>query len=80
MAPMIVVTTIAVLVSGVVLLFGGPALRDPLVLIHKVAFIVWVALTALHILAHLPGLAAAWDRWTPINLACSAEASVAPAA
>ena len=60
MAPMIVVTTIAVLVSGVVLLFGGPALRDPLVLIHKVAFIVWVAFTALHILAHLPGLAAAW--------------------
>jgi hypothetical protein len=58
--PIVVVTTIAVLVSGVVLLFGGPALRDPLVLIHKVAFIAWVAFTALHILGHLPGLTAAW--------------------
>ena len=60
MAPIIVVTTIAVLVSGVVLLFGGPALRNPLVEIHKVAFIVWVAFTALHILGHLPGMASAW--------------------
>jgi hypothetical protein len=59
-APIVVVTTIAVLASGVVLLFGGPALRDPLVLIHKVAFIVWVAFTALHVLGHLPGLTAAW--------------------
>jgi hypothetical protein len=65
MAPIIVVTTIAVLGSGVVLLFGGPALRDPLVLIHKVAFIVWGAFTALHVLAHLPGLAAAWRPLDP---------------
>jgi hypothetical protein len=65
LAPIIVVTTIAVLVSGVVLLIGGPALRDPLVLIHKVAFIVWVAFTALHILGHLPGLAAAWRPLDP---------------
>lgn len=59
-APIIVVSTVVVLVTGVVLLFGGPELRDPLVLIHKVAFIVWVAFTSLHLLGHLAGLTAAW--------------------
>jgi hypothetical protein len=59
-APIILVSTVVVLVTGVVLLFGGPGLRDPLVLIHKVAFIVWVAFTSLHVLGHLTGLPAAW--------------------
>lgn len=53
-APMIVVTTIVVFVSGVVLLFVGPADRSQLVLIHKVSFIVWLVFTALHVLGHLP--------------------------
>ena len=34
-----------VFVSGVMLLFAGPAHRDPLLLIHKVSFIVWVVFT-----------------------------------
>lgn len=55
-APGVVVTTVAVLATGVVLLFEGPAHRNPLLLLHKVSFIVWIALTALHVLGHLPGL------------------------
>ena len=65
MAPIIVVSTVAVLVTGVILLFGGPGLRDPLVLIHKVSFIVWVAFTGLHVLGHLTGLPAAWRTRQP---------------
>ncbi len=55
-APGVVLTTLAVFISGIVLLFEGPAHRGSLVLIHKVSFIVWIALTALHVLGHLPGL------------------------
>ena len=57
-APVIVVTTVVVFVSGVVLLFVGPADRGQLVLIHKVSFIVWLAFTALHVLGHLPHIPA----------------------
>lgn len=53
-APIIVLTTLVVFVSGVVLLFVGPADRGQLVLIHKVSFIVWLVFTALHVLGHLP--------------------------
>lgn len=53
-APIVVLTTIVVLASGVALLFVGPGSRDTLLPIHKVSFIVWVAFMAVHVLAHLP--------------------------
>ncbi len=59
LAPMLVLTTVAVFVSGVVLLFQGPADRGQLVLIHKVSFIGWLVFVGLHILGHLPGFGAA---------------------
>ena len=52
--PIVVLTTVVVFVSGVILLFLGPADRGQLVLIHKVSFIVWGVFTALHVLGHLP--------------------------
>ncbi len=51
----VVPSTIAMMASGVALMLVGPADRDPLLLIHKVSFIVWVALTAFHVVAHLRG-------------------------
>lgn len=59
LAPGVVVTTVAVLATGVVLLFVGPDHRDPWMLLHKAAFIAWIALTALHVLGHLLDLPAA---------------------
>jgi hypothetical protein len=53
-APIIVISTVVVFVTGVILLFVGPADRSQLVLIHKVSFIVWVVFTSLHVLGHLP--------------------------
>jgi hypothetical protein len=53
-APIVVLSTVVVLGSGVALLFAGPSSRDTLLPIHKVSFIVWVAFTALHVLAYLP--------------------------
>ena len=55
-APMVVLSTVVVLASGVVLLFAGPQSRDSLLPIHKVSFIVWAAFTGIHLLGHLPAI------------------------
>ncbi|HUA12121.1 MAG TPA: hypothetical protein VMA83_08970 [Solirubrobacteraceae bacterium] len=64
LAPLVVLTTIVVFASGVVLLFEGPHAHNTMFLIHKVSFFAWLAVTALHVLAHLPemqgGLRADW--------------------
>jgi hypothetical protein len=57
-APIVVITTLVVFVSGVILLFVGPTDRGQLVLIHKVSFFVWIAFTSLHVLGHLPHMPA----------------------
>lgn len=56
-APVVVLTTLVVFVSGVALLFIGPSSRGTLLPIHKVSFFVWVAFMAIHVLAHLPTVA-----------------------
>jgi hypothetical protein len=53
LAPLLVVDTLVIFVSGVVLLFDGPSSRHSLMPIHKISFIVWLALAALHVLGHL---------------------------
>jgi hypothetical protein len=55
-APIVVLTTIGVFVTGILLLIVGPANRQPLAEIHKVMFIVWVVFTAFHVLGHLPAM------------------------
>jgi hypothetical protein len=57
-APLVVISTLAVFVSGVVLLFLGFSSRGPWVQIHQVSTIVWVAFTGLHVLGHLPEMSA----------------------
>jgi hypothetical protein len=52
-APLLVLLTIAVFVSGVVLMFLGPADRGSWVSIHKVTFFAWAAMFAIHFLGHL---------------------------
>jgi hypothetical protein len=58
LAPFVVLSTAIVMVSGVALLFVGPGSRPTLLPIHKLSFFAWVAVTALHVLGHLPGLPA----------------------
>lgn len=64
LAPLVVLTTVVVFASGVVLLFETPHHHNTVSLIHKVSFFAWLAVTALHVLAHLPemprGLSADW--------------------
>lgn len=54
--PLVVLTTVSVLATGVVLLLLGPAQRGSWVLFHKASFIAWGVFMALHVLGHLPGL------------------------
>jgi hypothetical protein len=54
LAPFVVFFTLAVFGTGVALLVLGPSARQPLVLLHKVSFFLWLAVTALHVLGHLP--------------------------
>lgn len=56
LAPIVVISTVAVFASGVALLLLGPSSRGSLLLVHKASFIVWVAATAIHVLAHLTDL------------------------
>jgi hypothetical protein len=55
-APIAVLTTVGVFVTGILLLIEGPSHRGQLVAIHKVSFIVWVVFVGLHLLGHLPTL------------------------
>jgi hypothetical protein len=54
LAPLVVLATIALFATGVALLFAGRDTGLPLGMLHKVSFFVWIALTALHVLGHLP--------------------------
>jgi hypothetical protein len=59
LAPLVVISTVAVLVTGVLLLLLGPSSREALLPLHKLSFAVWIVATALHVLGHLPEVVAA---------------------
>jgi hypothetical protein len=49
----VVLSSLAVLASGVWLLLAGPSSRDTVLPIHKVSFIVWLGVTGVHVLGHV---------------------------
>jgi hypothetical protein len=56
LAPMVVLSTLVVFISGIWLLFAGPSSRETVFPIHKDSFFVWLAFMAVHVLGHLPGM------------------------
>jgi hypothetical protein len=54
MGPVLVLSTLGIFVTGIALLALGPGGRQPWMLLHKVSFFTWLAVTALHVLGHLP--------------------------
>jgi hypothetical protein len=54
-APLVVVTTLVLLGTGVAMLVASPHAHRVLQL-HKAAFIAWIAATGIHVLFHLPRL------------------------
>jgi hypothetical protein len=57
LGPVLVGLTTIVFATGIVLLVLGPSSRGTVLLIHKVSFICWAVVTAIHIAGHLPELA-----------------------
>lgn len=53
MAPMVVISTLAVFGTGIALMLAGPSSKDALLPFHKASFIVWIAFTGVHVLGHL---------------------------
>lgn len=53
-APIVMLSTVIVFVSGVALLLIGPSSRGWLLTVHKASFFVWLAFTSIHVLGHLP--------------------------
>jgi hypothetical protein len=56
LGPALLGLTAVVFATGVALLLIGPSSRGTLLLVHKVSFICWVVITAVHIAGHLPEL------------------------
>ena len=52
-APVVVIATIALLGSGVVTLAVGPRHSDTWLTIHQASFVVWFAVTTIHVLGHV---------------------------
>jgi len=52
LAPIVVVTTVAVFASGIALLWGRPRRDRQMLLVHKLGFIIWFAVMTVHVLAY----------------------------
>jgi hypothetical protein len=53
LAPVLVLSTIAVLGTGIALVALGPQHRAPFLLLHKASFVVWGPTFAIHVLAYV---------------------------
>lgn len=64
-APIVVLSTVVLFLTGVILLVDGPGARGILSELHKLSFFVWIAFTALHVIGHIgeiPGaLSTRWE-------------------
>jgi hypothetical protein len=64
--PLVILTTLTVLGTGIGLILTGPGHSEPLLTLHKASFIAWVALMTIHVLGHLGHAAtASWHDLRP---------------
>jgi hypothetical protein len=54
LAPVLVLATFSLFLSGFVLMLEGASRSPQVMLIHKASFLVWITVAGLHVLAHLP--------------------------
>ncbi len=56
MAPVLVLSTLSLFLSGFVLMLEGASRSPEVMLIHKASFVIWITVAGLHVLSHLPRL------------------------
>jgi hypothetical protein len=65
LGPVVILTSLAVIGTGIGLIYTGPDHRDPLLTLHKASFIVWFVAMAVHVLSHLiGGVRTTWQELT----------------
>ncbi len=55
-APIVVASTLVVFATGILLLIAGPSGRGQYLFLHKASLVIWLAVTAVHVLGHLVDL------------------------
>jgi len=55
-APIVVASTVVVFATGILLLIVGPSGRGQYLFLHRASFVIWLAVTAVHVLGHLVDL------------------------
>jgi len=53
LAPVVMVTTVALLGSGVLVMLDGPGSGSRMLFLHKASFVLWFAAMAIHVVLHL---------------------------
>ncbi len=56
LAPVLVLSTLSLFLSGFALMLEGASRNPQVMLIHKASFLMWITVAALHVLSHLPWL------------------------
>ncbi|MGH9105179.1 MAG: hypothetical protein ACRDZX_04965 [Acidimicrobiales bacterium] len=56
LGPLVVVSTLVVLASGIALVLVGSGLRPQMLLLHKASFVIWFGAMTIHVLGHLRGM------------------------
>jgi hypothetical protein len=65
LGPVVILSSLAVLGTGIGLIFTGPNHRDPLLTLHQASFFVWFGAMTLHVLGHV--LDAATTSWRELR-------------
>jgi hypothetical protein len=71
LGPVVVLATVALLATGVLLLFVGELWQQRLLTMHKVSFVLWFAAMTIHVLAHVVDTARLAPRDWPLSAAPS---------
>jgi len=53
LGPVVILASLAVIGTGIGLIYTGPSHREPLLTLHQGSFIVWVAAMSIHVLGHV---------------------------
>lgn len=53
LGPVVVASSLAVLGTGIGLIYTGPEHREPLLTLHRASFIIWFGVMVIHVLGHL---------------------------
>ncbi len=56
LAPVLVLSTLSLFLSGFVLMLEGASRLPQVMLVHKASFLLWITVVGVHVLSHLPRL------------------------